>query len=130
MFVIGLEFNLQAARHAPVLGLGLLQVVLTMAIGTLGILALRWLMPRFVATFMAGALALSGVLVMSSARTAIVVKLLAERLEIVQSSSVMTCCCFQDLAVVPLLILIPSLSAHHNDMAETTCCWPCSKLPL
>ena len=121
MFVIGLEFNLPRLRamRRHVLGLGLLQVVLTMAIGTLGILALRWLMPDLWQLSWQGALALSGVLVMSS--TAIVVKLLAERLEIdtEHGKRVIGVLLFQDLAVVPLLILIPSLSAHHNDMAET-----------
>ena len=57
------------------------------------------------------ALALSGALAMSS--TAIVVKLLTERLELESEHGkrVMGVLLFQDLAVVPLLVLIPSSAA-------------------
>jgi CPA2 family monovalent cation:H+ antiporter-2 len=57
------------------------------------------------------ALALSGVLAMSS--TAIVVKLMAERAELESEHGrrVMGILLFQDLAVVPLLILIPALGS-------------------
>ena len=49
MFVIGLEFNLAKLRamRSHVFGLGLFQVVLTVAIGTLGSLALALLLPRW-----------------------------------------------------------------------------------
>jgi CPA2 family monovalent cation:H+ antiporter-2 len=54
---------------------------------------------------------LSGALAMSS--TAIVVKLMAERLEMESEHGkrVMGVLLFQDLAVVPLLVLIPALGA-------------------
>ena len=57
------------------------------------------------------ALALSGALAMSS--TAIVVKLMAERLELEteHGKRVMGVLLFQDLAVVPLLVLIPALGS-------------------
>ena len=55
------------------------------------------------------AVALGGALAMSS--TAIVVKLMAERLELESEHGrrVMGVLLFQDLAVVPLLVLIPAL---------------------
>jgi CPA2 family monovalent cation:H+ antiporter-2 len=58
-----------------------------------------------------GALALSRRLAMSS--TAIVVKLMAERLEMESEHGrrVMGVLLFQDLAVVPLLVLIPALGS-------------------
>ena len=57
------------------------------------------------------ALALSGALAMSS--TAIVVKLMADRLELESEHGkrVMGVLLFQDLAVVPLLVLIPALGS-------------------
>ena len=61
-------------------------------------------------------MALSGVLAMSS--TAIVVKLMAERLELdtEYGKRVMGVLLFQDLAVVPLLVLIPALAANDDDL--------------
>ena len=57
------------------------------------------------------AVALSGAVAMSS--TAIVVKLLSERLELEteHGKRVMGVLLFQDLAVVPLLVLIPALGS-------------------
>jgi CPA2 family monovalent cation:H+ antiporter-2 len=62
------------------------------------------------------ALALSGVLAMSS--TAIVVKLMAERAELESEHGrrVMGILLFQDLAVVPLLILIPALGSASEQL--------------
>jgi hypothetical protein len=58
-----------------------------------------------------GALVLGGAMAMSS--TAIVVKMMAERLELESEHGrrVMGVLLFQDLAVVPLLVLIPALGA-------------------
>jgi CPA2 family monovalent cation:H+ antiporter-2 len=113
MFVIGLEFNLHKLRamRAHVFGLGLSQVVLTIALGTLGSLALAAAAPRLWQMNWQTALALSGAVAMSS--TAIVVKLLAERLELESEHGkrVMGVLLFQDLAVVPLLVLIPALGS-------------------
>lgn len=120
MFVIGLEFSLPKLRamRKHVFGLGLLQVMLTMAIATLGGLVLAsWLPPDWQLGWQT-ALALSGALTMSS--TAIVVKLMAERLELESEHGkrVMGVLLFQDLAVVPLLVLIPALGAPPEAMLK------------
>ncbi len=103
MFSIGLEFSLPKLRvmRRAVFGLGLAQVALTIAAATLALhaLGLGW---------QAG-LALGGVIAMSS--TAVVIKLLAERMELdsAHGRDIVGVLLFQDLAVVPLLILVPAL---------------------
>ena len=113
MFVIGLEFNLPRLRamRQHVFGLGLLQVVVTIVLATGGTLGLALVLPQFWAMEWQTALALSSALAMSS--TAIVVKLMVERLELESEhgTRVMGVLLFQDLAVVPLLVLIPALGA-------------------
>jgi CPA2 family monovalent cation:H+ antiporter-2 len=113
MFVIGLEFNLPRLRamRQHVFGLGLSQVMLTIVLGTAGSLFLSALAPTIWKMDWRTAVALSGALAMSS--TAIVVKLLSERLELEteHGKRVMGVLLFQDLAVVPLLVLIPALSS-------------------
>jgi monovalent cation:H+ antiporter-2, CPA2 family len=113
MFVIGLEFNLPKLRamRAHVFGLGLSQVVFTILLGTAGSLFLAVLAPTLWKMEWRTAVALSGALAMSS--TAIVVKLLSERLELEteHGKRVMGVLLFQDLAVVPLLVLIPALGS-------------------
>ena len=111
MFSIGLEFSLPKLHSMKriVFGLGLLQVLLTLVVVT-GIvvgLGLSW---------QAG-VALGGTLAMSS--TAVLTKLLSERLELdsAHGREVMGVLLFQDLAVVPLLILIPSFSESPERMA-------------
>src|SRR4051812_27106874 len=118
MFVIGLEFNLPKLRsmRRHVFGLGLLQVVLTVVLATLGSLFLASLAPGLWKMGWQTALALSGAMAMSS--TAIVVKLLAERLELESEHGkrVMGVLLFQDLAVVPLLVLIPALGSSPDQL--------------
>ena len=118
MFVIGLEFNLPKLRsmRRHVFGLGLLQVVLTIALATAGSLCLAYLAPTFWKMQWQTALALSGAIAMSS--TAIVVKLLSERLELESEHGkrVMGILLFQDLAVVPLLVLIPALGSPADQL--------------
>ena len=113
MFVIGLEFNLPKLRamRGHVFGLGMFQVMLTIALGTIGSLFLAALAPGIWRMGWQTALALSGALAMSS--TAIVVKLMSDRLELESEHGkrVMGVLLFQDLAVVPLLVLIPALGA-------------------
>jgi monovalent cation:H+ antiporter-2, CPA2 family len=113
MFVIGLEFNLPKLRamRRHVFGLGLFQVVLTMVAGTVGSLLLALVAPAWWRMTWQTALVLSGALAMSS--TAMVVKLLADRLELESEHGkrVMGVLLFQDLAVVPLLVLIPALGS-------------------
>ncbi|HMN21780.1 MAG TPA: cation:proton antiporter [Ottowia sp.] len=118
MFVIGLEFNLHKLRamRAYVFGLGLSQVLLTMLLATLGTLFLSWLLPALWRVGWQTALALSGALVMSS--TAIVVKMMADRLELetAHGQRVMGVLLLQDLAVVPLLVLIPALGSPPEQL--------------
>ena len=121
MFVIGLEFNLPKLRamRRLVFGLGLFQVVLTVVITTTASLGFAWLAPKLWGMSWQTALALSSALAMSS--TAIVVKLMTERIEIESEHGkrVMGVLLFQDLAVVPLLVLIPALGASAEELAET-----------
>jgi CPA2 family monovalent cation:H+ antiporter-2 len=118
MFVIGLEFNLPKLRsmRRHVFGLGLLQVALTMVLATFGSLFLASMAPTLWTMQWQTALALSGAIAMSS--TAIVVKLLAERLELESEHGkrVMGVLLFQDLAVVPLLVLIPALGSSPDKL--------------
>lgn len=118
MFVIGLEFNLPKLRamRQHVFGLGLFQVTLTMLGTTLLALTLAHFAPRWWNMSWQAAVALSGAVAMSS--TAIVVKLMSERLELESEHGkrVMGILLFQDLAVVPLLVLIPALGASAENL--------------
>ena len=118
MFVIGLEFNLGKLRamRKHVFGLGLMQVAFTMLLATGATLALVSLVPERWGVSWQTALALSGALAMSS--TAIVVKLMIERLEMdsEHGKRVMGVLLFQDLAVVPLLVLIPALGTSGEQL--------------
>ena len=98
MVVIGLEFNLPKLKSMQrlVFGLGFSQVALTMLAAVLGNAALAWLLNlagRSWGLTWQSAVALGGALAMSS--TAIVVKLMAERLELESEYGrrVMGCCC-------------------------------------
>ncbi len=119
MFVIGLEFNLPKLRamRQHVFGLGLFQVVLTIILTTAASLTLAAAVPEYWGMSWQTALALSSALSMSS--TAILVKLMSERLEMESEHGkrVMGVLLFQDLAVVPLLVLIPALGASGEDLA-------------
>jgi len=118
MFVIGLEFNLPKLRamRAHVFGLGLCQVLLTVAIGMAGSLLLAAVAPQFWRMNWQTALVLSGALAMSS--TAIVIKMVADRLELESEHGkrVIGVLLFQDLAVVPMLVLIPALGSKPETM--------------
>jgi len=116
MFVIGLEFNLPKLRSLRklVFGLGLSQVVLTILAALAGNAALVSLLAASGRAWGLGwqsAIALGAALAMSS--TAIVIKLMADRLELESEHGrrVMAVLLFQDLAVVPLLVLIPALGS-------------------
>src|SRR5688500_15563177 len=103
MFSIGLEFSLSKLRSMRrlVFGLGFTQVAATIGLAVAAALALG-------ASWQAG-VAVGGILAMSS--TAIVSKLLAERgeLDSAHGRQVIAVLLFQDLALVPLLVLIPVL---------------------
>ena len=122
MFVIGLEFNLPKLRSMKTLvfGLGLSQVVLTMAGALLGhavlVTSYAWVMGSHWQMSWQGAVVLGGAMAMSS--TAIVVKLMSERLELESEHGrrVMGVLLFQDLAVVPLLVLIPALNSSGEEL--------------
>nr|MBP6578607.1 cation:proton antiporter [Acidovorax sp.] len=113
-----LEFSLPKllAMRKQVFGLGLMQVLATMAVVTVGGVALSHWVGGIWDMGWQTALALSGVLAMSS--TAIVVKLMAERAELESEHGrrVMGILLFQDLAVVPLLILIPALGSASEQL--------------
>lgn len=123
MFVIGLEFNLPKLKSMRrlVFGLGLSQVGLTILAALAGNALLGWAFAsagREWGLPWQSAVALGGALAMSS--TAIVVKLMAERLELESEHGrrVMGVLLFQDLAVVPLLVVIPALSSPPDVLAR------------
>ncbi len=110
MFSIGLEFSLPRlmTMRLTVFGFGGAQVVLTLVLTAF----IAWLLglPPL------AAVALGGIMAMSS--TAIVSKLLAERVEIQtpHGRQIFGALLFQDLAVVPLLILIPAFAKGADEM--------------
>ena len=122
MFVIGLEFNLPKLRsmRSLVFGLGMAQVLLTI-IGTVaGHHLLTWAFSYGEQPWelsWQGSMVLAGAMAMSS--TAIVVKMMSERLELESEHGrrVIGVLLFQDLAVVPLLVLIPALNSSASDLA-------------
>jgi len=111
MFSIGLEFSLPQLRamRRAVFGLGLAQVAITTVAAMAGL--------HLVGYGWQAGLALGGALAMSS--TAIVSKMLAERMELATAHGrdVMGILLFQDLAVVLFLILLPSLRMSGSDLA-------------
>lgn len=113
MFSIGLEFSLPQLKTMQrlVFGLGGMQVAMTMVI----VLAVAL---GFGLSWQVG-LALGGIIAMSS--TAIVSKLLVERAELHSrhGREIVGVLLFQDLAVVPLLVLIPALAAGDNHLGWT-----------
>lgn len=114
MFSIGLEFNLAKLRSMRrlVFGLGGSQVVLTM----LAVAPVGWLFSAVFDLTWQASIALGGALAMSS--TAIVSKMLSERLELEteHGRNIFSVLLFQDLAVVPLLIVIPALSRDPGEL--------------
>ncbi|MBU3697622.1 monovalent cation:proton antiporter family protein [Dechloromonas sp.] len=111
MFSIGLEFSLPKlySMKRIVFGLGLLQVALTMllVIGLVMLLGFSWQL----------GIALGGVFAMSS--TAVITKLLTERMQLdsAHGREIMGVLLFQDLAVVPLLVIIPALNQPPEKLA-------------
>jgi len=112
MFSIGLEFSLPKLfqLRRAVFGLGLVQVLLSIAaVLLLGVI---------VGAPLTAGLALGGAVAMSS--TAIVLRVLAERmqLETPHGRDIVGVLLFQDLAVVPLLIVIPAIAEGSGDLAQ------------
>jgi CPA2 family monovalent cation:H+ antiporter-2 len=111
LFTIGLELSIERLKaiRSHVFGLGTLQVVLTSCLFWLGA---RWLdQPKDTAVILAGGLALSS--------TAIVLQILVERRELPTRHGRVSFAILllQDLAVVPLLTLVPLLAAHDTRLA-------------
>lgn len=119
MFVIGLEFNLPKLLKLKkmVFGFGMAQVIVMLVGTVLGhaliyMVLSRWQMPWDLSW--RGAVVLGAAMAMSS--TAIVVKLMAERseMETPHGRRVIGALLFQDLAVVPFLVLIPALNKMNE----------------
>lgn len=112
MFSVALEFSLGKLFQIRriVFGIGLLQVVLTLAVvfAFLLTLGMGW----------KTALILGAALGMSS--TAIVSRMLAEKMQLDSSHGreIFGVLLFQDLAVVPFLVLVPALAAGETDLAS------------
>lgn len=131
MFSIGLEFSLPKlfSMRRTVFGLGMAQVLLTigatMAFGWI----VAYLMPRLINISWQAAFALGGALAMSS--TAIVSKMLTERLELESEHGrrIISVLLFQDLALVPLLILVPALARPTGDLVAALA-WAALKATL
>src|SRR3569623_1480855 len=121
MFSIGLEFSLPklSSMRRNVFGLGMAQVLLTIA----AVMAFGWLhaffMPHLPKVGWQAAFAVGGALAMSS--TAIVSKMLTERLELESEHGrrIISVLLFQDLALVPLLILVPALAYPPGNLIAT-----------
>jgi len=119
MFSIGLEFSLSRLKtmRRAVFGLGMAQVACSILMVVAGGLGLAWLAPEFFRQGgLPGLIALGGAYAMSS--TAIVVKILNERLELDSRHGrlILGVLLFQDLAVVPLLILVPALGMPLHEL--------------
>lgn len=111
MFSIGLEFNIASLvrMRQKVFGLGPAQMLLT----AVGSMLVTWF--GYEQGWRAG-LAVGLAVAMSS--TAIMAKLLTERFELHSrhGQSTMAVLLFQDLAVVPSLIIIPALAQNENNL--------------
>lgn len=113
LFAIGLEltFGRLLAMRKYVLGFGGLQVILTSALIT-------FICHHFVHLSIETSIVIGGALSMSS--TAIVMQVIAENAE--QSTRVgrlsFSILLMQDLAVIPILVLLPLLTKTHLDVAQ------------
>jgi len=109
LFSVGLEFSLKqlVAMRREVLGVGGAQVGLTTVFVMIAC-SLLGFSPT-------GAFVIGGVLALSS--TAIVIKLLKEQVELSSRHGRLAIgiLLFQDLAVIPFLILIPALAGHGGN---------------
>ena len=110
MFSIGLEFSLSKlySMRKTLFGLGGAQVLITLGV----IMLVGWMSGLSLVT----AFVVGGALTMSS--TAIVSKMLMERVDLNSRHGRLSIgiLLFQDLAVIPILVLIPALGAHADNM--------------
>ena len=121
MFTLGLEFNFAKLKSMRrfVFGLGAAQVGVTSALLMVGLLvmptaAAAWLLPGLdwrLSLIVAASLSMSS--------TALVTKLLVDRreLESEHGRRVFSVLLFQDIAVIPLLVIIPALSKGTDGLA-------------
>ncbi len=110
MFSIGLEFSLPKlySMRKTLFGLGGAQVLITLSVAML----VGWLAGLSLPT----AFVIGGALTMSS--TAIVSKILLERVDLNSRHGRLSIgiLLFQDLAVIPILVLIPALGLQSGDL--------------
>ncbi len=132
MFTLGLEFSVSklAALRAYVFGLGPAQVGSTIALIVLALLAMpaAWVeqvVPGGVDW--RGAIVIGGAVAMSS--TALVSKMLADNreLETEHGKRVFGILLFQDLALIPLLILVPAMADGEGDAWQVELGWALAK---
>lgn len=121
MFLIGLEFHVsqwkRIGRH--IFGLGFSQVALTLLIVAGLFMLINWLFLSSYAHYnwsWATAFTLGSIIAMSS--TAIVMKIVIDRVELdsEHGKRILGILLFQDLAVVPLLIIIPALGSSQDSI--------------
>jgi len=114
MFSIGLEFSLPKLKsmRRVVLGLGFAQVLLTI----LSVVAFGAIIGSYLGLDLAASFLLGATLSMSS--TAILIKLLVDRLELEteHGKRIVGVLLFQDLAVVPLLVVVPALATLPDNL--------------
>jgi monovalent cation:H+ antiporter-2, CPA2 family len=119
MFSVGLEFNIDKLRsmRRHVMWIGAPQVGVSLLVGSLVLVLpatlVSWLFLS--AVDWRGGVILGAALAMSS--TAIVAKLLAEKRELdsEHGQRVLGVLLFQDIAVIPILVLLPSLAGQTQD---------------
>lgn len=113
MFSIGLEFSLPKlyAMRKTLFGLGGAQVIITMFT--------CMLVGKIAGLSLTTAFVIGAALTMSS--TAIVSKILMERIDLNSRHGRLSIgiLLFQDLAVIPILVLIPALAAKPDDLVNT-----------
>jgi CPA2 family monovalent cation:H+ antiporter-2 len=113
MFSIGLEFSLPKlyAMRKTLFGLGGSQVLITLGV--------TMLLASFAGLSLPTAFVIGGALTMSS--TAIVSKILMERVDLNSRHGRLSIgiLLFQDLAVIPILVLIPALGAASDNLMQT-----------
>ncbi len=117
MFTVGLEFSLARliTLKKEVLGLGGAQVMLTALVAG----SIDWYFSHNIRE----AIVIGGIIALSS--TAIVIKQLSEQLELNSRHGhlAVSILIFQDLAVIPLLIIIPTFAAQES-LDLTPDLWP------
>ena len=117
LFSLGLEFSLNKliANRRSVVGLGSAQVFLTLLIAGLS----AWLL----GVSRESAFVIGCIIALSS--TAIVIKQLGEQLELDSrhGNASISILLFQDIAVVPMLVIIPAIASEHETSFMVELAW-------